>query len=508
MRKNFLRFRSVDEVVVAWRNFNNYSPKVSSVDWNSINWKGRNRIVIQIRRRIYLKTVEINLARSLPQVECLNLQVQLQSLQRKLVFCQSNLLISVKQIVQPVSSDLSFSQSFSKFTLTEFNEISRLVTFMKYYIHLSEWQPSPLLFTDSSHKSTILRIPIIIDLILQIMVKNALEPAYDVDTRPGNSRSFNNSYDAINQVINSCTAVQQPWIITADLRTTFEIIPFDHLRSMVNTFPLCDLITRWLNCCRVSSNVNTTRLLSHSVIFPLLLNINLSRLEEVLGSYISFLQTQYSLPRSNPPVGLIRHLGNIVLVCETELMAQNCRQFLIDNLSIQGLVLLKSNVQLSCLSGGFNYLGVNIRTYSRPIARVTFSHEGYVDRSGFTSLLLVKPSKFSVVKVKKKIKSLFTQYRSSHLSILVKRVNPLIKDWSLYYGRFCSQRTFLNLDFYLYVLQHQYGVRNHPNKGRAWIINKYFGCFNLDREDKWVFGFYYAGKLYYMEKFSWVPRIR
>jgi len=385
---------------------------------------------------------------------------------------------------------------------------------MKYCLHLSEWQPSPLLFTDSSQKSTILRIPIIIDLILQVMVKNALEPVYDIDIRPDNScsRSFNNSYDAINQVITSCTTVQQPWIITADLRTTFEILPFDHLSSTINTFPLYGLITRWLNCCRVSSNINTTRLLSQSVIFPLLLNIRLNRFERVLSSHISLLQTQYFLSESNQldsSVKLIRHLDNIVLVCETEFMAQNCRQFLVDNLSIQGLGLLKSNIQLSCLSSGFNYLGVNIRTYLRPIARSAFSYEGSVDdNSGFAYLLLVKPSKFSVVKVKKKIKSLFTQCRSSHLSVLLRKVNPLIRDWSLYYGRFCSQRTFLNLDFYLYVLQHHYGVRSHPNKGRAWIANKYFGCFNLDREDKWVFGFYYLGKLYYMEKFSWVPRIR
>ena len=172
MKRNFERFRSVDETVVAWRNFDKCSSKVPIVEWDSINWKDRNQTVIQMRRKIYLKTVEINNASCLTKVEYLNLQIQLQSLQRKLVFCHSNLLVSARQITQSDYRDIGLGQDFHSFeAITDLSEISRLVTFIKDYIHLSEWQPSPMLFVDSTQKSTIFRIPIIIDHIIQAIIK-------------------------------------------------------------------------------------------------------------------------------------------------------------------------------------------------------------------------------------------------------------------------------------------------------------------------------------------------
>jgi len=509
MKRNFERFRSVDETVVAWRNFDKCSSKVPIVEWDSINWKDRNQTVIQMRRKIYLKTVEINNASCLTKVEYLNLQIQLQSLQRKLVFCHSNLLVSARQITQSDYRDIGLGQDFHSFlAVTDLSEISRLVTFIKDYINLSEWQPSPMLFVDSTQKSTIFRIPIIIDHIIQAIIKNALEPAHEVDTCT--SWCFNNSYEAIDRVIGSCTLVSQPWIVNIDTRPTFDIVSFDHIKSIINTFPLYDLISRWLNCYPVSSK-NTTNLLSQGFIFPLFLKLILNNIEHALSSSVTSFHPHYFLSETNQldsSITFIRYLDNMLFICETEYIARGCRQLFIETLDSRGLRLLKSNIQISCLSSGFNYLGVNIRTYSTFTYGAELVRDSYINGGGFTYLLLVKPSKLSVIKVKRKIRSLFRQFRSYHLSVLVKKVNPLVKDWGLYYGRFCSQKTFSNLDFYLYMLQYRYGVWNHPGKGRAWIVNKYFGRFNLDREDKWVFGFYYLGKLYYMEKFSWIPRIR
>lgn len=512
MRKNFIRFRSADEIIVAWRNFNKYSSKVSNVEWNSINWKDRNHTIVRIRRRIYFKALELNSVCDLTKSEGLDLKAQLQSLQRKLIFCQSNLLVSVKQVIQPSLNDINVNQNFYSYTVTDSSEISRLVTFIRYYVQVGDWQPPSLLFTDLPQKNIPLQIPIIIDYIIQSIVKNALEPMYEIDNCAGrlNPKSFNKSHDAIDRVIESCTLVPHPWIVIVDIGAVFEIISFEHLRSMINTFPLYGLINRWLDCCLTPSK-NIVRLLSHGVIFPLLLTIILNSLEEELSFSVSAYYSQSFLSRTNQfgsSVILTRYLDTIALVCETEFLAQNCKQLLISILGNRGLRLLKPNIQISCLSSGFDYLGVNIRTYSHSIDRSALSYNGFPDRSSSNCLLLIKPSKLSVLKIRRKIKSLFIYSQSCHLSVLIKKVNPLIKDWSLYYGRFCSQKAFLNLDFYLYVLQYHYGARNHPNKGRAWITNKYFGLFNLDREDKWVFGFSYHGKIYYMEKFSWIPRIK
>ncbi len=45
------------------------------------------------------------------------------------------------------------------------------------------------------------------------------------------------------------------------------------------------------------------------------------------------------------------------------------------------------------------------------------------------------------------------------------------------------------MDAYLYQKQLRYGIRLHPNKGKQWIVDKYFSNYNKFRPlDNWVFG--------------------
>nr|AST09026.1 putative reverse transcriptase and intron maturase [Eutreptiella pomquetensis] len=496
MRKYTLRFQSQEDILVAWQNFEILSLGTWVINWSDISWKSCNDIVIQIRRRIYIKTVELNNftdSANLPKF--LILQLQLRSLQRKLLFCQSNLLVSVRHVTQPLSCETITNINFYKSITLDCTESLRLLMFIKSCLNVLEWQRYHFLLNQSSRiNNSNLRIQVTVDHIFQYIVKNALEPEHtNIELYMLDKYSFRSSYKTIKSVVQSCVTLQQPWVLSVNIKEFFEIISFDYINSKIFKFPFFSLVNYWLSC----------SFLDDGPLCFLLLDILLSGLGPEIKSQLFYFSYRHNSSLVNylkdyiPSYTYVRYLDSVILLCETELKIKICRQILRDILNSRGLKLLVTKkIQFSHLSFGFDYLGVTVRIYC------------HYNIKSFRYQLLIKPSSSSITKVKYKIRSLFIQYRSYHVSTLLKKMNPLIKEWGLYYSKFYSQETFSNLDFYLYVLQSRYGGRNHPKKSRTWIINKYFGCFNLNRTDKWVFGIYSHGKVSYMEKFIWIPGIQ
>jgi hypothetical protein len=57
------------------------------------------------------------------------------------------------------------------------------------------------------------------------------------------------------------------------------------------------------------------------------------------------------------------------------------------------------------------------------------------------------------------------------------------------------------LDVHLWRLADKWACHGHPHKPRPWIVNWYFGRYNPDRQDRWVFGDRNSGA--YIPKFAW-----
>jgi RNA-directed DNA polymerase len=65
---------------------------------------------------------------------------------------------------------------------------------------------------------------------------------------------------------------------------------------------------------------------------------------------------------------------------------------------------------------------------------------------------------------------------------------------------------FAALDVHLWRLTYKWACHRHPHKPKPWIINRYFGRYNPDRQDRWVFGDRTSGA--YLPKFAWTKIVR
>jgi RNA-directed DNA polymerase len=89
---------------------------------------------------------------------------------------------------------------------------------------------------------------------------------------------------------------------------------------------------------------------------------------------------------------------------------------------------------------------------------------------------------------------------------VIKRLNPIIRGWAAYYRTVVSSKVFAMLDHYLWQLTYKWATSSHPNKPKAWILNRYYGKFNRSRQDRWVFGDRDSGA--YLHKFAWTGIVR
>jgi RNA-directed DNA polymerase len=96
--------------------------------------------------------------------------------------------------------------------------------------------------------------------------------------------------------------------------------------------------------------------------------------------------------------------------------------------------------------------------------------------------------------------------RGASPEAVIGRLNPIIRGWAAYNRSFVSSKVFAALDHYVWRLLYQWACHRHPKKSKHWITARYFGKFNKDREDKWVFGDRDSGA--YLHKFAWTPITR
>ncbi len=108
--------------------------------------------------------------------------------------------------------------------------------------------------------------------------------------------------------------------------------------------------------------------------------------------------------------------------------------------------------------------------------------------------------------MKKRLATEMRAPRGANAAAVLTTVNPIIRGWANYYRGVVSSRIFSSLDNYMWQLNYKWACYVHPNKSRHWVVSRYFGRFNDDRSDRWVFGNPDSGA--YMVKFSWTEITR
>ena len=157
----------------------------------------------------------------------------------------------------------------------------------------------------------------------------------------------------------------------------------------------------------------------------------------------------------------------------------------------RGLEFSPEKTRIIHLVEGFDFLGFNVRLYPAP----------KTTKTGWK--LLIKPSKASVSKIREKLRAKWRRLNGQNVKAAVKELNPIIRGWANYFRISVASKVFHQLDQWMFHREVRYAKRSHPKKSAAWMRARYFGRFQAERDENWVFGDKESGM--HILKFSWFP---
>lgn len=443
-------------------------------EWQGINWKKNNRLVSNLRQRIFRATQEGNLKK-------------VRSLQKLMLRSKANREVSVRKVTQENKGKKT--AGIDKVVVKTAKAREKLVEDLASH---KPWQAKPvkrIYIPKTKHKYRPLGLPVIRDRCMQNIVKNALEPYWEAKFekisygfRPGRS-----PHDAIARIYTMSTPRgKKKWVVDADIKGAFDNINQEFLLETIGNVPGRELIKQWLKAGYVDKGVfvkSETGTPQGGVISPLLANIALHGMEEALG-------VKYNSRDIN--IGLravVRYADDFVVYCHSKEDALAVIKILEKWLEPRGLMLSAEKTQVRHLSEGFDFLGFNIRQYPAP----------KTSRTGWK--LLIKPSRKSIQKLKDKLRTEWLNLKGANINEVIQRLNPIIRGWANYFRTGVSAEVFCKLDYWMFHRATRFAKRSHRNKTWAWLKKRYWAKLNLNRNDKWVFGDIHSG--HHLLKFAW-----
>ncbi|WP_256090893.1 group II intron maturase-specific domain-containing protein [Nostoc sp. KVJ20] len=185
---------------------------------------------------------------------------------------------------------------------------------------------------------------------------------------------------------------------------------------------------------------------------------------------------------------VVRYADDFAIFCETKEDAEQAQIDISKWLKSRGLELSKEKTRIVHLNEGFCFLGFNIKHY-----RVSNTKTGWK--------LLIKPSKESILNIRKKLREEWLNLKGHDIKSVIKKLNPIIRGEANYFRIGVASEAFRSLDDWMFKRECRYVNHTHPNRNNKWRKKKYWGRLNLERKDKWVFGDKRTG--FYLIKFSW-----
>ena len=456
-------------------------PSFDGDAWERTDWRRHEEQVRRLRSRIFKAAREGDwpLARNL---------------QKLMLRSWSNTLVSVRQVTQRNAGRRTAGID----GLVALTSQARAEMAVQVHASIGSHKPSPVRrvhIPKASDKTKMrpLGIPVLADRCHQGRVRNALEPEWEARFEPRSYgfRPGRGCHDAIESLFQTlCGKARRVWILDADLAGAFDKISHGHLLGMLGGFPAREMIAGWLKAGVLEAGKGFAPTEEGTpqggVISPLLLNIALHGLEEAAGVRYYLTGAHAGKVKAGCPA-LTRYADDFAVCCHSRQQAEQVQAQLARWLEPKGLAFNEAKTQIVHLSGGFSFLGFDLRRYSN-------------------GKLLIKPGAKAIKRFRERLAREFRALRGANVAAVLAKIVPIVRGWVAYYRTGVSSRVLSALTNYLWKLTYKWACWSHPNKPKHWITDRYFRKYCKFRNDRWVFGDPVTGA--FLPKPAWTEIVR
>jgi len=470
-------------------------------DWDKLIWGKVRRLVFNLQKRIYKAT-----------------KLGRHKKAKSLMYLLQNSYYATLLAVRTVTTENKGKRTagVDRVKINTPKRKMALVKDMLDTIHTGwdKYRPKPakrIYIPKANGKLRPLGIPTIKDRSMQAVTKLALEPFYEAkfESCSYGFRPAMGCHDAIDKIAGALLR-KQKWVLDADIKGCFDNIDHKFLAMQIDIH-WRPIVKRWLRAGYMEKyDYNQTEMGTPQggTISPLLANIALDQMETDLIEHLRSIKgwkkkigvTTVSTTtnkktkkvykvRNSLRIDLIRYADDFVVLHEDKEVIEESKRFIGKWLEIRGLTLSEEKTKIVHSTDGFDFLGHHIRHYDNRIKgtyklKLLNGSPTEQRRANATHVLRVEPTKEKVKLHYREISDTIWKLKTATPSELIRILQPKITGWANYYKMVHSSEAFGKLDMLLWKRLYQWAQRKHPNKGKCWVADKYFGTVN---GRKWTF---------------------
>lgn len=461
----------------------------TTCSWNTIDWKLINNQVFKWQRQIYIASKSNDIRK-------------VRLLQNRLYNSTSAKLLAVRRITQDNQGKKTAGiDGLKEISPNKRMALASQLSFPKKASPVRRvWIPQP-----GKLEKRPLGIPTIHDRCLQALFKLGLEPEWEARFEP-NSYGFRpgrNAHDAM-ITIKNCIQKRSKYVLDADIAKCFDTIDHEALLNKIGfKGKLRKQIQFWLEAGVLDQGILKKTLQGTpqgGVISPLLANIALHGLEDHLKNCFTDIPVYYASSSKISPnrvrdtLHIIRYADDFVVLHDNLEVILRCRTETQVFLSKIGLKLSHAKTRLTHTlelketdtrelgfdgKVGFKFLGFMVKQFhtKHKSAKNQGKNLGYKT--------LIYPSKESISAHQAHLHQvILKEGKSLDQKTLVKKLNPIIRGWSSYFGISHANTTghLSKQDYLLYLKLRKWSKRI---KGKA---SKTVNFWYKSNEKNWCFG--------------------